>query len=350
MVDVRLPAIEVKNALDERRDWILDNTANMEKVAGEVISGDSTASFVAYYDQGELRYIRERLESGETGYGESFYFIDSDSLFGYEEESDWKLSLPDGETRDVAHEVSLYMDEYGTLTFQSFLKDGQRSAMPISRLEGIKSRYALLSERANQVWAGVAPDPQPEPEVEEVAEVAEEQPARVTKAPPADDSALASATFWLPTEYVGVSKSRRKGMNMGTLQVADSNVDRAVMDGVRARDVHLGQMVSLTAYWCAYRPDEFEMQWNYWGASRGTYLGQYIMSCGDAREIMDEVGEGERIAVPVHVRLKGVQDAAITLLNLNSASKISTIQGLESRFASRCLEHFCAGQSYVEKR
>ncbi|EKE71081.1 hypothetical protein [Gallaecimonas xiamenensis] len=347
-MDVRLPSPEIQQALDNRRDWILAHTEDMTKVAGELKDNYGTASYVAYFDKGELRYIKERLEAGEGGYGEHYYFVDDNNLFGYEEDADWRLALPDGSQRIDEQDIDLYLDEYGTIAFQTYVKNGQRSALPVSKIDSIKTRFDLLKDRSGMLLRGEKPPvlvaalPDPVKPVVPQPPVQGEPVRRERLAPAGSDQ-------WQTPEYVGVSKSRHKGMNMGTFQVATRNVNMTVLPGVRAKDYHLGQMVSLTQYWCAYREDSFEMQWNYWSASRQQFQGQYVFSCGQAREVMAELGQGERTVIPVHVRLDGVQDAAVTLLSLDTPQKIATLQSLEKRFASPCVEHFCAGQSYLEK-
>lgn len=350
-VDVRLPAPAIQDALDQRRDTILSRTDEMKKVAGELTDDNGTVSYVAYFDDGELRYLKERIESGDKGYGEHFYFVDNGKLFGYQEDANWTLSPPDGKSADDETDLDLYLDQYGTIAYQRYVKNGQRTPLPVAKIDNIKTRFSLLADRVERQFRGekLAPialakaKPQPKPKPTEPA------PAPVA---PVERTTVRATTSnaWEMPEYVGVSKSLHKGMNMGTFQVATSNVNMQVMPGVKAKDYHLGQMVALTQYWCAYRPDNFEMQWNYWSASRQKFQGQYVFSCGQARSIMKDIGEGQRTVIPVHVRLKGVQDAAIKLLALDTPEKKSTLRSLEKRFATPCLEHFCAGQSYLDKR
>jgi len=166
---------------------------------------------------------------------------------------------------------------------------------------------------------------------------------------PANTARESVKTAWQHPEYVGISKSRVKGMNMGTFQVATTDINQIVMPGVRAKDYHLGQMVALTQYWCVGKADSFQMQWNYWAASRHTFEGQYVMSCGQARQVVQSMGEGSAVPMPIHVRKGGVKEADIQLLLLDSQQKIATLKSLEKRFASPCVEHFCKGQSYLEK-
>ncbi|ROQ24940.1 hypothetical protein EDC28_106188 [Gallaecimonas pentaromativorans] len=358
-VDIGLPSPEIRDALDNKRDWILAHTDDMKKVAGELQDSYGTASYVAYFDQGELKYLKERLEAGEGGYGEHFYFVDGGNLFGYEEDADWRLTLPDGSRRMDEQDIDLYLDQYGTIAFQTYVKNGQRTALPVAKIDSIKTRFEMLKSRSYLQLEGKAPPvvtastdtmtvPMPAPAKAET-QVAEAPPAahKAPMAPVAHGSD--GPDSWQQPEYVGVSKSRHKGMNMGTFQVATRDVNQEVMGSVRAKDYHLGQMVSLTQYWCAYKPDDFEMQWNYWSASRQTFQGQYVFSCGQARQIMEELGQGQRTVMPVHVRRDGVQDAAVTLLNLDTPQKVATLKGLEKRFASPCVEHFCKGQSYLSK-
>ncbi|WKE66949.1 hypothetical protein PVT67_06855 [Gallaecimonas kandeliae] len=365
-MDVNLPAPEIRDALDNRRDWILAHTDDMKKVAGELKDSNGTASYVAYYDKGELRYIKERLEAGDKGYGEHHYFVDGGNLFGYEEDADWTLALPDGGHKVDERDIDLYLDQYGTIAYQSYVKNGQRTALPVSKIDNIKTRFGLLEgysaallrgEKPPVMTASVPPMdvPQAPPPAEAKPVPPPESKPAPKPVPEADQGetrhvAKASSSDWRMPEYVGVSKSRRKGMNMGTFQVATSDVNMEVLPGILAKDYHLGQMVSLTQYWCAYKPDNFEMEWNYWSASRQRFQGQYVFTCGQARQVMTELGDGKRTVIPVHVRLDGVQDAAVTLLTLDSPEQKATLKGLEKRFATPCVEHFCKGQSYLDKK
>jgi hypothetical protein len=130
--------------LEEQAAEVDRTAASMEKKSGGLTQGDADSKYTAWFENGRLRRIDEKLSLGDYGASSSRYYYDGVPYFAYEEK---ERNAPQRQRISLR----LYFDRSGKLLEGRKSIDGDSATVEDTDIRGAYSHAIALRDAALQL-------------------------------------------------------------------------------------------------------------------------------------------------------------------------------------------------------